>query len=430
MKTKVYRVLQILVLLIVAILIVGTFYMQHEYPMVSFEELYFYMNNGAGNSDVNVFIKGIKDCFPYVLILMIIFYAIFYDITMGKAQLDVSLNNSKKKLQLYPFKIVQAHKKIFSAVLFILGVIIALFNLNIVSFIKNTFSQSKFIEENYVNPRNTQIEFEKKKNLIFIVVESLETTFFTREQGGSWSYSVTPELYDLLIDEDSITFYNENKAQGMKMIEGASWTTASVVANTTGLPFKIPIDGNSYHSTNFMNGSYALGDLLKDNGYHNELISSAKTSFGGIKEYFTKHGDYAIIDVDSAKEYNLTLKNTDKGSWGMNDNYLFNAAKERLKILSKKNQPFNMTLIGIDTHFPNGLVGDYTINKYKTQYENVYATESKLISKFIKWVKNQDFYKDTTIVIVGDHLSMQTEYFTKRNIKASDRYVYNCIINS
>ena len=43
-------------------------------------------------------------------------------------------------------------------------------------------------------------------------------------------------------------------------------------------------------------------------------------------------------------------------------------------------------------------------------------------------MQKQDFYEDTTILIVGDHLSMQHDYFTSRKI--NDRYVYNCIINS
>ena len=76
---------------------------------------------------------------------------------------------------------------------------------------------------------------------------------------------------------------------------------------------------------------------------------------------------------------------------------------------------------------PNGFIGNYYETKYKSQYENVYATESRLIYDFVNWVKQQDFYDNTTIVIVGDHISMQTAFFRKRGAK--DRYVYNCIIN-
>ena len=46
----------------------------------------------------------------------------------------------------------------------------------------------------------------------------------------------------------------------------------------------------------------------------------------------------------------------------------------------------------------------------------------------MSWIKKQDFYKDTTILVVGDHVSMQTGYFASRGI--TNRYVYSCLINS
>ena len=30
-----------------------------------------------------------------------------------------------------------------------------------------------------------------------------------------------------------------------------------------------------------------------------------------------------------------------------------------------------------------------------------------MIGEFVSWIKKQDFYKDTVIIITGDHLSMQ-----------------------
>lgn len=415
---KLKVIFSLFILLIITFMIIFSCYIKNAYTNVPFEELYFYLLNGVTNSDTNVFMHAIIQCSKYILILYLFLCIIFYDITFGKI-----------KFKYYPIKIINKHRKILIIFLFIFSVFFALYNLNYFNYVQNSSNNSNFIELNYVNPKTTKIEFETKKNLIFIVSESLETSFFTKKQGGYWDYDVTPELYKLLNEKDSITFYNDdNIAHGMKMITGASYTTASVFANTSGLPFKIPIDGNSYHSKDFMNGAYTLGDLLYDNGYKNELISSATTSFGGIKEYFTKHGKFNIIDVENVTNYDSEIKKGDYGEWGLNDNYLFKIAKKRLENLSSNSQPFNLTLIGIDAHFPNGLLGDYSLDKYNTQYENVYATESKLIYNFISWVKKQDFYKDTTIVIVGDHISMQREYFNSRGIY--DRYVYNCIINS
>lgn len=438
----------IVLLLLVALLVVISFYVRKEFPQVTVDELYFYYNNGMTNSSKAVIFGTLYDCLVPTLLVFTIFITILYDITFGHLKLNVFTNllfnkrisDKKKKIgkikksknfsfQFYPIKLTNNHRYMSTFLVLVLSIYIILNNLNCIEFIRKTTEKSKFIETNYISPKNTTIEFNEKRNLIFIVVESLETTFFTKKQGGYWNYEVTPELYKLLSEDDSVVFYGNNKGEQMTMLDGITWTTAGIVANTTGLPFKVPIDGNEYHSKNFMNGAYALGDLLKDNGYYNELISSARTNFGGIQEYYTKHGSYKIIDINSLNKYNLSIKKSDKNSWGFSDKYLFDTAKERLNVLSQKDQPFNLQLITIDTHFPDGHKYSYTTKKYKTQYENVYSTTSKEIYDFINWVKEQDFYPNTTIVIVGDHISMQEEFFTSRGINASDRYIYNCYIN-
>lgn len=62
----------------------------------------------------------------------------------------------------------------------------------------------------------------------------------------------------------------------------------------------------------------------------------------------------------------------------------------------------------IDTH------GSYKpsvpINKYENKYENGIYNADASIANFINWVKEQSFYKDTVIVVVGDHLRMGGGY--------------------
>lgn len=447
---KFLLVFNLLILLLTATAIVASFYIKKNFPMVTIDELYFYWTNGVTNSNSNVFVAAFNECYMRIILLFTLFTIIIYDITFGHLKLDfvtnffrnskVKAKDSKKKIgsikkknsfyiQLYPFKHINKHKIISTLVLILISAYIITNNLNCIKFIKNSSSKSKFIEINYVAPEEIRVNFAEKRNLIYIIVESLETTFFTRSQGGYWNYEVIPELYNLTIDKDSVAFYNTDMHEQMTMMAGTTWTTAGVVSNSTGLPFKIPIDGNEYHSENFMNGAYALGDMLKDNGYYNELVSSAKTNFGGIKEYYTKHGNYNIIDSNSLSQYGYSVNKEDYNGWGFNDRYLYEIAKDRLTTLSKQDKPFNLQLITIDTHFPDGFKYSFSSNKYNTQYENVYATSSKLLNDFIIWIKEQDFYKNTTIVILGDHISMQEEYFASRGIEYKNRYMYNCYIN-
>ena len=439
---------KILLLVILASIIVTSFYLKKHFPMVTIDELYFYWTNGITYSNSSILTMAFKICIPYIILIILLFVFILYDITFGKLKLYINvkfLYKKKKKkrnktvikdknkdlpIQIYPFAIINKHKIISTILLTLFSIYISLVNLNCIEFIQNSTTKSKFIEINYVAPEQVPVSFNEKRNLIFIIVESLETSFFTKAQGGQWDYEVMPELYSLLTDEDSTTFYNQNLSEQMVMLKRSAWTTAGIVVNTTALPFKVPIDGNQYHSENFMSGAYALGDMLKDNGYYTELISAATTSFGGLSEYYTKHGKFKIIDVDSLSKNKLTINNRDLNGWGFNDKYLFDTARNRLTEISQNDEPFFLQLITIDTHFPDGFMYNYSEKKFNTQYENVYATTSKQIYDFVNWVKEQDFYDNTTIVIVGDHLSMQSEYFTSRNIFEENRYIYSTYINS
>ena len=67
---------------------------------------------------------------------------------------------------------------------------------------------------------------------------------------------------------------------------------------------------------------------------------------------------------------------------------------------------------------------------YNEKYENVVACASKQINDFVSWVKQQDFYEDTVIVIAGDHLSMNAAYFEDNMAADFERHIYNCFINS
>lgn len=421
MKKQKNNKITILILCLISIITVGSIYFRVNYSPTNFEEIIFSMTCGLEDSDNSIFIISLLRVLPFIIVLTVVLYSLLFDITFGKKKVK-----TKHGKQIYPIKTINTHKKIFISIAFIMSIGCLLYALGVPNFVLYSAQKSNFIEKNYVNAQD-KVTFDKKKNLILIMVESLETSYFTKNQNGYWDYELIPELHGFLEEKDAVTFYNKNKQEGVNMLQGSSWTTASIVSNLSGVPLKVGLTKKTYGDNYFVNGAYSLGDLLKDNGYYNEVISGARTSFGGLKEYFSVHGDYAIVDEDSLSKYNLTMNKQDVGNWGFNDRYLFETAKKRLDIISKEDKPFNLELITIDTHFVDGFVGDYSINKYDMQYENAYATSSKLIYDFIEYVKKQDYYKDTTIVILGDHLTMQHNLFSGKNVK--DRYVYNCIIN-
>ena len=55
---------------------------------------------------------------------------------------------------------------------------------------------------------------------------------------------------------------------------------------------------------------------------------------------------------------------------------------------------------------------------------------SKQVAAFVNWVKSQPFYENTTIIISGDHLGMQTSYYDEKIGGTNyQRTIYNTFIN-
>lgn len=79
--------------------------------------------------------------------------------------------------------------------------------------------------------------------------------------------------------------------------------------------------------------------------------------------------------------------------------------------LSERGQPFNLILPTVDTHFEDGYVCEPCGESFAdNQYANVMACSSKQVVEFIAWIQQQDFYDNTTIVICGDHPTMDKDF--------------------
>lgn len=200
-----------------------------------------------------------------------------------------------------------------------------------------------------------------------------------------------------------------------------------MTAQTLGLPLKLSIEENSLGEYSvFLGGEYGLGEILEENGYHNFLLLGSDATFWGRKNLFEQHGNYEIWDFESAMEEN---KVSEKIWWGYTDDLLFEFAKEKLLYLSSQEEQFNFTMLTADTHFPDGYLCDKCMNQYDEQYKNVISCSSRQVYNFINWIQKQDFYENTTIVVMGDHLTMQSDFFALEEGQEYDKTVVSIIIN-
>ena len=283
--------------------------------------------------------------------------------------------------------------------------------LDVDGYLTSQGTYSEFVDNNYVDPAEVSISFpEQKRNLIYIFLESMETTYADIKDGGGFDEDVIPELTKTAQENED--FSGEDQAiNGAYMMSGTTWTMGAMFAHTSGLPLNLSIGSNDMDTQeSFFPGAVTLGDILQEQGYSQRLLIGSDATFGGRRLYFTEHGNYDIVDYQYAVE-NGWIPEDYYVWWGYEDAYLFEFAKEQLRDLSSQEEPFNLTMLTVDTHFEDGYVCEKCEDTYgDDQYANVMACSSKQIEEFIQWIQEQDFYENTTIVLAGDHLTMDSDF--------------------
>lgn len=302
--------------------------------------------------------------------------------------------------------------------------------LDIMAYAQNNNTYSNFIDTYYVDPDNVDITFpEEKRNLIYIYLESMEVTYADETNGGIFEKNYIPELTEMAQEYEDFSGIDKVLEGGISL-SGTTWTMGALFAHTSGLPLSIPIDGNSMDTQeSFFPGLTTLGDVLEEQGYNQIFIMGSDANFGGRELYFEEHGNYDIKDYYYYR---------DEGKfdedywvwWGFEDNRLFEYAKEELNRLSASEEPFSLTMLTVDTHFEDGYECEVCPSDYgDDSYANVIACSSRQVSDFIKWVQQQEFYDNTTIIITGDHPTMDTD-FCENTPDEYERKVYTAYINS
>jgi len=304
-------------------------------------------------------------------------------------------------------------------------------NVELVEYIKNLAGLTMIYQTEYADPKTTQVTFpEEKRNLIYIYLESMETTFLSKEEGGGISANVIPEISTLA--QENVNFSPTDGVGGLMSTSGTTWTIGALIGHSAGVPLKTPPDigGNDYGKDGiFLPGLTTITDILCDNGYYQVLMVGSDAYFGGRKQFYLAHGMDTIYDYYTAIEDGI-IPEDHYVWWGMEDKYLYEYAKQEITEISAKDQPFAFTMLTVDTHHIGGYVCELCGNERSEQYENVYSCASKQVNEFVEWIQKQDFYENTTVVIVGDHPSMDADYFTRNMDGTYIRRVYNCIINS
>ena len=311
-------------------------------------------------------------------------------------------------------------------------------------YIQQQCDSTELFDTEYVHPKDTNIKFpEKKRNLVYIYLESMEISFMDTENGGALKKNVIPELTSLA--KNHTNFSHRDGVGGALTPVGTTWTIAATIAQTSGVPLCLPnnIWNNGLGKYSLvLPGLTTLSDILDQNGYNQALMMGSDATFAGQGKYYSQHGTENIYDYYTAQDVEnlLPYKDYHDEFWGIEDHYLYEYAKEVLTDLSKKEEPFAFTMFTIDTHSPSGNIclmcrrrsikGMSDQEKKNTRFEDVLSCASCQINDFVEWLSCQPFYENTTVIIVGDHNSMNNTYFSTVVPQDYTRRVYNCIINA
>ena len=381
--------------------------------------------NGVQDGLVTSYIIG--GLLPAVLFIIVVQALLFFP---GE-EFRLCIPVSGKKLQLFPFPMWLA--SLLSLVLSLVLLYSAGTSVGMFEYLKSHGTTGQIYEKEYVDPATAQISFpEEKRNLVYIMLESMETSYLSEDLGGALPYNLIPELYDLAAE--NMNFSHNKGIGGLVELPGVSWTIGSMVGQTSGIPLKVP-DGiidwqNGYGKDGvFLPGATTLFDILSENGYYQALMVGSDAAFGGRKTYYKTHGVDKIYDIYTARQDGIVPRDYFVW-WGMEDRHLFEYAKQELTEIAAQDQPFAFTMLTVDTHHIGGYTCDLCGSEYEESYENAISCSSRQVLEFVQWLQQQDFYENTTVVITGDHFSMDAGYFNRNVEDGYVRHGYNCFLNT
>lgn len=251
----------------------------------------------------------------------------------------------------------------------------------------------------------------KKKNIIIILVESFENTYFDPKN---------PYHVDSKINfENSISFPN------YKQCSNAGFTLGALTAWHFGIPLNLPLkSANHYIADKFLPNAFSVFEVLKANGYDNYLLLGSDKYYSSQNKLFEQHGNFTIKDKYYWIGKGYSLDKFRGSGWGFNDNFILEKGIEQYNTLLKNKIPFAMIIETIDLHFPKGWApAEY--NKYHDLRDPIAYCDQQIANFITQFKKIDD--SSTVLMVLGDHRFMGVSEIINGSV---ERTIFNAIFNS
>lgn len=431
-KLKFSLIVNTLLILVGAAFVMTSSYLDKYFPEMNIETVFFTVRfaNGSYSTEAR---NRIILMAVFVIVLTVV-YAVLFD-KREKAETLVSISPDRKSsLEIDIRNSARSAKYCFPLLVFLSGTYLLSSSFELLTFIKNNISPTTIYEDYYVAPTRDVVHFpDKKKNLVYIYMESYENTYSSFEHGGNQPTDYMPEIYEL--EKNNINFSNTSDIGGQAVFFPMTmYTMGATVAQTSGVPLTsvLKMDHNSVaEQMSTMLGSLRrLEDVLHDEGYNQLFIRGENTDFAGYNKYVGRYENSKIYDVKNAAKDHVQ-NGIFSHPWGMEDKVLFPLVKEHIDELAEQDAPFCVTVYTVDTHT---LEAGFRCELCDPEIENDFAASvrcsSKQVSELIEWLSEKPYWEDTVVILVGDHLSE----LELRGLRFSDdgyvRTTANCFINA
>lgn len=296
-------------------------------------------------------------------------------------------------------------------ILFLGSIAFFVYTFGIVEYIYGIGNISEIYEKEYVSPAPKADK--EKRNLIVLYLESLEDNYKNYDGQGT---NLIPNLSKIAQENSSFN--------GFQQLFFSNATISAQVAGLCGLIYKNEFDAKnlSVIINNTLPRATCYSDILRKENYNTYFIQGTSVDFANTRNFMRQHGFgnlYGSDELDKNSQY----RNSD--GWGIKDSVLYEISKRKILELAQEKRPFLVVISTFDTHPPVANLDKSCAEKFGDDRDTIVCAD-QMAADFITWIQKQDFYRNTTIVAIGDHIQMGGNSIYPDKQK---RKIFNVIVN-
>ena len=270
---------------------------------------------------------------------------------------------------------------------------------------------TKFMETLKPKKPVTPLVEKHKKNLILILVESLQSWPINLLVDGK---EITPYMNSLTKEDDVLYF-----SKVLPQVKGGRSADAQLLLNTGLLPIETGATASLYGTHEYpslpkalaVHGYTSMSFLCDNKAYWNQEATTKSYGFEKLYDRMAKGAPMVRADE--------------------------NLFKYSIPVLEKEQQPFYAQLVTMSGH-------DAIKTDFQSQFDNLELEDilvkynliiteyvDRCIGEFIKALKKDGLYEKSIIVITGDHDTISyNRYEGREKCELSDRYVPLFMLNA